>query len=110
MGSPTRLPDGGAPAYSTRRSALAKEFGLGSALRTAERSAPEAPHLPVKVEEPTVPASEAQHTAESVFANFPDADAPAEAASAANDAGRSGRKRFSQQSMRAGRRRSGSGR
>ena len=92
-----------APAYSTRRSALARHFGLGTALRTAERSAPEAQHLPVEVEGPTVLASKAQHTAASVFANFPDADAPAEAETAANDAGKPGRKRFSQQPMRAGR-------
>ena len=51
-----------------------KQFGLGTALRTAEPSAPKAPHLPVKVEEPTVSVPEPEHTAASVFANFPSAE------------------------------------
>ena len=94
-----------APAYAARRSALAKQFGLGTALRTAEQSAPEAPHLPVEMEEATVPIPDAEHTAASVFAKFPGGGVPAKAASAANDAGKPGRKRFAQQSMRVGRRR-----
>ena len=49
-----------APAYAARRSAMAKEFGLGTAPRTAKQSAPEAPHLPVEMEEPTVPTPETE--------------------------------------------------
>ena len=83
-----------APAYAARRSALAKQFGLGTAMRTAEQSAPKAPHVPVKVEEPTSPVAQPQHTAASVFANFPGADEQAEVTPAANDSGKPGRKRL----------------
>ena len=92
-----------APAYAAYRSALAKQFGLGTASRTAEQSAPETPRLPVEVEEATVSTPETEHTAASVFAKFPGGDVPAEATPAASDAGKSGRKRFAQQSMRVGR-------
>jgi hypothetical protein len=61
-----------APAYAARRSALAKQLGLGTATCTAEQSARKVPHLPVKAEKPTVPVAEPQHTAASVFAKFPD--------------------------------------
>jgi predicted transcriptional regulator len=95
-----------APAFAARRSALAKQFGLGTAaLRTAEQSAPKAPHVPGKVEEPTVPVAEPQHTAASVFANFPGDKVTDEASTAPGGAEKPGRKRFGQQSMRVGRRR-----
>ncbi len=94
-----------APAYATRRSALAKQFGLGTALRTEEPSAPKAPHVPVKAEEPTVSVAEPQHTAASVFANFPGDKVTDEASTAPGGAEKPGRKRFGQQSMRVGRRR-----
>ena len=55
-----------APAYAAKRSELAKHLGLGTALRTAERSTPEVPHLPIKAEEPTVPTPGAKDTATSV--------------------------------------------
>ena len=52
-----------APAYAAKRSELAKQFWSGAALRIAERPTPEAPRLPIKAEEPTVPMPEAKHTA-----------------------------------------------
>ena len=55
-----------APAFSTKRSELTKQFWLGTALRKAKQSTPEAPHLPIKAEEPTVPTPKAKHTATSV--------------------------------------------
>ncbi len=96
-----------APGYSAKRSALAKQFGLGPALRTVEQSAPAAatpePEMPTV---PTVPAEpEARHTAASVFANFP-GEAPMETASAAAGKDKPGRRRFVQQSVQARRRRS----
>ena len=87
------------------RSALAKQFGLGTASRTAEQSAPETPRLPVEVEEPTVPTPGPEHTAASVFARFPGGE-PADAAPAAEVPEKPGRKRFAQQSMRVGRKKS----
>ena len=92
-----------APAYAAKRSELAKHLGLGTALRTAERSTPEVPHLPIKAEEPTVPTPEAKHTATSVFANFPGSERPAEEATVTRA---SGRKRFAQQSVQVRRRQS----
>ena len=90
-----------APGYAARRSVLAKQLGLGTALRTVEASSPAQPDGPTEPEAPTVLVEpEPQHTAASVFANFPGGDKPAEATPAANDAGRPGRKRFAQQSMR----------
>jgi predicted transcriptional regulator len=97
-----------APAYAARRSALARQSGLGTALRTAEQSALKAPHVPVKVGESTAPIPEPKHTAASVFANFPGGEVPAQAATAPGGAEKTGRKRFGQQSMLAGRRRTGS--
>ena len=94
-----------APAAAARRSAVAKQIGLGNARHTAEQSAPKAPHGPIEVEEPTVPTRESAHTAVSVFAKFPGGEIPAEATPAATDAGKPGRKQFGQQSMRVGRRR-----
>ena len=107
-----------APAYAARRSALAKQFGLGTASRTVDSAPQEEPELGAEPElemkpaigaepePPTAPVDpEVQHTAASVFANFPGQDAPAEATPAANDAGKPGRKRFAQQSMRVGRKR-----
>ncbi len=90
-----------APAFAARRSALAKQFGLGTALRTAEQSAPKAPHVPGKVEEPTVPVAEPQHTAASVFANFRRQEAPV----ATTTTDKPGRKRLAERPMRVGRRR-----
>ena len=87
-----------APAYAAKRSELAKQLRLGTALRTSERSTSEVPHLPIKAEEPTVPTAEAKHTAASVFANFPSGKQPVELAPVS---GGSGRKRFAQQSIRA---------
>jgi predicted transcriptional regulator len=80
-----------APAYAARRSVLA---------------APKAPHVTGKVEEPTVPVAEPQHTAASVFANFPGDKVPDEGATAPGGAEKPGRKRFAQQSMRVGRKKS----
>ena len=93
-----------APAYAARRSTLAKQFGLGTALRT-EQSIPEAPHLPIAVEASTVPVPEPEHTAASVFANFPGTEVPAETAAVGGAPEKAGRKRFAQQSMRVGRKR-----
>ena len=95
-----------APAYAAHRSALAKQFGLGAALRTAEQSAPETPHLPVEIEEPTVPTPGPEYTAASVFAKFPGGEMPAGDTPAAEAPEKPGRKRFAQQSMRVGRRKS----
>ncbi len=91
-----------APTYAARRSALAKQFGLGAALSTARQSAPEVPHLPIAVEQPTVPVSKPEHTAASVFAKFPSDEAPV----ATKATEKPGRKRLAQQSTRVGRRRS----
>ena len=55
-----------APAYAAKRSESAKHLELGTALRTAERSTPEAPHLPIKAEEPTVLPPEGKHAATSI--------------------------------------------
>ena len=90
-----------APAYAALRSALAKQLGLGTALRTAEQPAPKALHVPGKVEEPTVPVAEPQHTAASVFANFPRQEAPV-----ATTTDKPGRKRLAERPMRAGRKHS----
>ncbi len=92
-----------APAFSTKRSELTKQFWLGTALRKAKQSTPEAPHLPIKAEEPTVPTPEAKHTDTSVFANFPGSERPAEEAPVTRA---SGRKRFAQQSVQVRRRQS----
>ncbi len=87
-----------APAYTAKRSALAKQFGLGSTLRTLEQSAPEAPRLPVEVDAPTVPVEpEPEHTAASVFANFPDGGIPQRKPSGQQT--RSGRKRSTAPAM-----------
>ena len=90
------------PAYAARRSVLAKRFSRGTALRTAEQSAPKAPHLPVGVEEPTVPVPEPEHTVASVFANFPSAGGLKKGGAGRREAWS---KRFAQQSARVGRRR-----
>jgi predicted transcriptional regulator len=95
-----------APAYAALRSALAKQLGLGTALRTAEPSAPKAPHVPAEVLKPTAPSPERKHTAASVFANFPGDKVPDEGATAPGGAEKPGRKRFAQQSMRVGRKKS----
>ena len=92
-----------APAYAAKRSELAKQFRLGTALRTAERSTPDVQDLLTKAEEPTVSTIEAKHTATSVFAHFPGSERPAEEATVTRA---SGRKRFAQQSMQVRRRQS----
>ena len=92
-----------APAYVAHRSALAQQFCLGTALRTAEQSAPETPHLPVEMEEPTVSTPGPEHTIASVFANFPGGEVPARASPAAEATEKPGPKWFAQQSMRVGR-------
>ena len=92
-----------APAFSTKRSELTKQFWLGTALRKAKQSTPEAPHLPIKAEEPTVPTPEAKHTATSVFANFPSGDEKPATRPATERAGRS---QGAPQAGRAGRKRS----
>ncbi len=92
-----------APAYAAKRSELAKQFRLGTALRTAERLTPEVQDLPIKAEEPMVSTIEAKHTATSVFANFPGSERPAEEATVTRA---SGRKRFAQQSVQVRRRQS----
>jgi hypothetical protein len=97
-----------APAYAARRSALAKQFGLGTGSSKAEQAAPEAPHPPIKVVKPTIPIPEQEHTAASVFANFPGDEVPDEAPTAPGGAEKPGRKRFGQQSLLAGRRRAAS--
>ena len=92
-----------APAYAAKRSELAKHLGLGTVLRTLERSTPEAPHLPIKAEEPMVPTPEAKHTTASVFANFPGGD---EKPTARPVTERDGRLQGAQQAGRTGRKRS----
>ena len=89
-----------APSHSIRLSKLAKHLGLGTALRTTEKPAPEAPYAPLAVEEPIVPTPEPKHTAANVFANFTRGERPAVALSAA---GNTGRRRVAQQPMEVGR-------
>jgi hypothetical protein len=95
-------------AYAARRLALAKQLGLETALHTAEQSA-EAPHVPVKVEEPTVPVAEPQHTAASVFAKSPGAEAPAEALLPSEARLRRPDGSGSRSNLQAGRKKSGAG-
>ena len=92
-----------APAYAAKRSELAKQLGLGTALRTAEQSPFEASHLPIKAEEPTVPTPKPEHTAASVFAHFPSGDEKPAARPATE---RAGRPQGAQQAGRTGRKRS----
>ena len=92
-----------APAYAAKRSELAKQLRLGTALRTSERSTSEVPHLPIKAEEPTVPTAETKHGAASVFANFPSGDEKPATRPATERAGRS---KGAPQAGRAGRKRS----
>ena len=90
-------------ASAAKGSLPAKSPGNEVAATPAEQSTPKAQ---VQAEPPTVPVEpETQHTAASVFANFPGGDVPVEAPPAANDAEKPGRKRFAQQFMREGRRR-----
>ena len=95
-----------APAYSAKRSAMAKQLAVGTGSQTVEHASPaDLERQPDRPEERTVQAGqETQHTAASVFANFPGGDVRDRPSPAANDAEKPGRKRFAQQFMRSGRR------
>ena len=64
-----------APAYAEARSTLAKSLGLGRK-RARPAAEPEADPAPVAAPDSPVQARRAEPTAESVFANFPRAQAP----------------------------------
>ena len=96
-----------APAYAAKRSAWAKQLGLGTALSPVETPPAAEPERPIETETPTVLAEAEPHlTAASVFANFPGAEVSAEATAAVAGFEKPARKRFAQQSMRVVRKRS----
>ena len=92
-----------APASAARRSALAKQLGLGKASDTGKKEKSAAAETPIAPVSATVPVKpEGKHTAAHVFANFPGGERPAKAMLAAEG---NGRKRIAQESMRVGRNR-----